>query len=152
MSNRHRWLSIARSADMQRPTRAFVRACAAIGRGRPHRKRLAVAALVGPQTQPAQLTLQPAQRRTLEIGSLVVLSAVGLGFQVGDWPAWTIAAGLGAYALWVILYAEVTIQQRRRPAMWQRWRWQRPERLRGRPGRDLASAAAPQPMQEQPAP
>jgi len=96
--------------------------------------------------------LLPAQHRTIEAGSLVVLSALGLGFQVGNWPVWTIAAGLGSYALWVLLYAEVTIQRKRRPAMWQRWRWHGPQRLRGRAGVTDASASVPHPVQEQPAP
>ncbi|HYT13314.1 MAG TPA: hypothetical protein VEL12_11065 [Candidatus Nitrosopolaris sp.] len=94
----------------------------------------------------------PAQHRTIEAGSLVVLSALGLGFQVGNWPVWTIAAGLGSYALWVLLYAEVTIQQKRRRAMWKGWRLHRPRRLRGRTGVEPASAPMPQPVQEQPAP
>jgi hypothetical protein len=134
MSSRHRWLSFAAPSEMKRPTRALVRACAAIGRRQRTRKRLGVAGSVGPQGPSEQLTLLPAQHRTIEVGSLVVLSALGLGFQVGNWPAWTIAAGLGSYALWVLLYAEVTIQQKRRPAMWQRWRLRRPPRLRGRVG------------------
>ena len=109
---------------------------------------------VGVEGAGTSITLQPAQHRTLEVGSLVVLGTLGLGFQVGNWPAWTIAAGLGSYALWVILYAEATIQQKRRPAMWQRWRWHGPRRLRGRARTERAepaSASMPQPVHEQPA-
>jgi hypothetical protein len=96
--------------------------------------------------------LQPAQQRTLEAGSFVVLGGLGFGFQVGNWPAWTIAAGIGMYALWVILYAEITIQRTRHPAYWQRWRWQGRRRWRGRPAVEPTSASMPQPVQEQPAP
>jgi hypothetical protein len=58
--------------------------------------------------------LAPAQRRTLDVGSWVVLSGLGFGYQLGGWPAWTVFAGIGSYALWVVLYAEITIQASRR--------------------------------------
>jgi hypothetical protein len=70
---------------------------------------------------------------------------------MGNWPVWTIAAGIGIYACWAILYAEVTVQRTRRRAMWQRWRWDGARRLRGRPAVELASASVPQPVQEHPA-
>lgn len=43
----------------------------------------------------------------------MVLSALGLGFQVGGWPAWTFLAGIVIYLGWVILYAELTVQSAR---------------------------------------
>jgi len=80
-----------------------------------------------------QPQLSAGQRRTLETGSCVVLSGLGVGVQFGSWPAWTILAGVGIYLAWVLLYAEVTVQAKRRPNLWQRWRWRGRPRLRGRP-------------------
>lgn len=67
----------------------------------------------GVLTSPAQTRLNPAHRRTLDVGSCVVLSALGLGFQLGGWPAWTFLAGIGIYLAWVVLYAELTLQATR---------------------------------------
>jgi len=58
--------------------------------------------------------LAPGERNTLEIGSCVVLSVLGLGFQLGQWPAWSALLAAGGYFGWVMLYAEVTVQTRRR--------------------------------------
>jgi len=71
---------------------------------------------------PPALTLEPAQRRTLEMGSCLVLGGLGVGFQLGGWPAWTLLAGAGIYLFWVLLYAEITVQKSRRLATWQRWK------------------------------
>ena len=65
----------------------------------------------GASSAPARL--KPAQRRTLDVGSCVALSALGLGFQLGGWPAWTFLAGIVIYVAWVVLYAELTIQTTR---------------------------------------
>jgi hypothetical protein len=70
---------------------------------------------------PPALTLEPAQRRTLEMGSCLVLGGLGVGFQLGRWPAWMLLAGAGIYLFWVVLYAEITVQKSRRLATWQRW-------------------------------
>jgi hypothetical protein len=58
--------------------------------------------------------LAPGERNTLEIGSCVVLSLLGLGLQLGEWPAWSALAAGAGYLAWVMLYAEVTVQARRR--------------------------------------
>jgi hypothetical protein len=71
---------------------------------------------------PPALTLEPAQRRTLEMGSCLVLGGLGVGFQLGGWPAWTLLAGAGVYLFWVVLYAEITVQKSRRLTTWQRWK------------------------------
>jgi hypothetical protein len=73
-------------------------------------------------SQPQALTLEPAQRRTLEMGSCLVLGGLGVGFQLGGWPAWTLLAGAAIYLFWVVLYAEITVQKSRRLATWQRWK------------------------------
>jgi hypothetical protein len=80
------------------------------------------------------MPLAPAQRRTLDVGSWVVLSGLGLGYQLDSWPVWTVLAGIGSYAVWVILYAEITIQM---------------SRVRRRSGSLLAPM--PQPEPEEPA-
>jgi hypothetical protein len=103
------------------------------------------------QTSLPPLRLEPGQRRTLEVGSFVVLGGLGLGFQLGGWPVWSMLAATGVYVGWVVLYAEITVQARRRPAMWQRWRWRRRPRPLGRPTAETVgpvSASAPQPAQE----
>lgn len=41
--------------------------------------------------------LEPSQRRMLEFGSYVALGVIGLGIQLGDWPVWTVPAGIGVY-------------------------------------------------------
>ena len=75
--------------------------------------------------------LELAQRRTLEMGSCIVLSGVGLGFQLGGWPAWSLLAAAGVYGGWVMLYAEITVQAQRRTTV------------------EMRSASAPQPAEEQ---
>jgi hypothetical protein len=99
-------------------------------------------------TSPGVTRLQPGQRRTLEVGSCVVLSAIGLGFQLGGWPVWTFPAGIGLYLAWVVLYAEVTVQTKSRPALWQRWPWHAPQQPRVRFGRRTTSDSTAQPAQE----
>ena len=62
-------------------------------------------------------TVKPAQRRTLEVGSCLVLGGLGLEFQFGGWPVWTFLLGIGLYAAWVLLYAEMTVQANRRRSL-----------------------------------
>jgi hypothetical protein len=61
----------------------------------------------------APVELAPGQRLTLEVGSWVVLSGLGFGFQFASWPAWAFLPAIGTYAAWVALYAEVTVQASR---------------------------------------
>lgn len=58
--------------------------------------------------------LAPAERNTLEIGSCLVLSVLGLGLQLGQWPMWSALVAAVGYLVWVLFYAEVTVQARRR--------------------------------------
>lgn len=57
--------------------------------------------------------LAPGERGTLEVGSGVVLGAVGVGLQLGRWPAWTVLIAVGGYLSWVVIYSEATVQARR---------------------------------------
>jgi hypothetical protein len=143
MSNRHSWRAFAHRISTPQ-TQKVVRACAAIERkgtawvalgvaagGASSRRlkqatrriaatgtgssvKVAVRGTKLTPTSPQQVSLAAAQRHTLDIGSLVVLSGVGLGYQVGGWPAWTVFAGIGSYAIWVLAYAELTVQANRR--------------------------------------
>ncbi len=57
--------------------------------------------------------LEPGELTTLEIGSCVVLSTLGVGFQFGRWPAWAALLAVGGYFAWVVVYSEVTFQAKR---------------------------------------
>jgi hypothetical protein len=116
-------------ASSRRLKHAGSRFAEATRRGRINRRALGVDWQLGSRV-PAPLA--PGQRRTLDVGSWVVLSGLGFGYQLGGWPAWTIFAGIGSYALWVVLYAEITIQASRR-----------------RLSSELRSAPAPDPEPEQ---
>lgn len=98
---------------------------------------------------PARATLEPAQRRTLEAGSCIVLSAVGIGFEIGGWPVWSIAAAIGLYCAWVVVYAEVTVQASRGPIMSPRQWWHGPRGSRRLTSRWPASASESQPPHEE---
>jgi hypothetical protein len=162
MTVRHRWRSVANPGDLAGRLR-IGRASTALGRrrqdwlaigaavgnassrrltaagkslglaARAARSRRAVRRSRGTVTTSDQPQLSRGQRRTLETGSVIVLSGLGLGVQFGSWPAWTILAGVGMYLGWAVLYAEITVQQKRRPALFQRWRWHGRPRSRGRP-------------------
>jgi hypothetical protein len=114
---------------MSRPVQ-MVRACVAIGRRRQAwlakgigagyassrrlrqaGRRLRFPARTEAARPPDQLA--PGQRLTLEVGSCVVLSGLGFGFQFDSWPAWAFLPAIGAYAAWVVLYAEITVQASR---------------------------------------
>jgi len=124
MTVRHSWRSLANRSDLATHLQMGRAARAARAKGAKRRSN------GSPADQPQ---LSAGQRRTLETGSCVVLSGLGVGVQFGSWPAWTILAGVGIYLAWVVLYAEVTVQAKRRPNLWQRWRWHGRPRLRGRP-------------------
>lgn len=151
MRNRHSWRAFGHRIAMAE-TGQVIRACAALERkrtawvavgvaagdassrrlrqatrriaatGTASGGKLVVRGITPTLTSPKEVSLAAAQRRTLDIGSLVVLSGVGLGYQVGGWPAWTVFAGIGSYAIWVLAYAELTVQaNRRRGASTGRW-------------------------------
>lgn len=61
-----------------------------------------------------QTTLKVRERNTLEIGACIVLTSFGAGVQFGRWPDWTALVALGGYVTWVVLYAEATVQAKRR--------------------------------------
>lgn len=142
MKARRHWRSFAQRVNARGPRRV-ARACAALdskrrgwieiglnvrgassrhlrhagnrfaGAARGARAKCNFAGLAWKVRSPIRPPLAPAQRRTLDIGSWVVLSGVGFGYQLGGWPAWTVLAGIGSYAIWVVLYAEITIQRSR---------------------------------------
>src|SRR5215467_6368440 len=65
--------------------------------------------------QPAGMSWVEA--RTMQVGSLIVLTAVSLGLQLGGWPAWTILGGVLGFVAWTMLYAEVVVRSgRMRPS------------------------------------
>jgi hypothetical protein len=64
----------------------------------------------GPKADPG---LAPGERGTLDVGSGVVLGALGVGVQFGRWPAWTALIAVGGYLTWVVIYSEATVQARR---------------------------------------
>lgn len=57
--------------------------------------------------------MTPGERGTLDVGSGVVLGALGLGVQFGRWPAWTALIAVGGYLTWVVIYSEATVQAKR---------------------------------------
>ena len=176
MRARYTWRWFAHRIDVPRRL-GVVRACVAIGRrtdwlaigaavGNASSRRLSQAgkhfrfasridrtkgeihALNPVLSSAAPATLASAQRRTIDVGSWVVLSALGFGFQLGSWPVWMFLALIGIYGVWIVLYAEITVQATRPRRPWQRWRWQGRHRSRGRVVSELASASMPQPTSE----
>jgi hypothetical protein len=61
-----------------------------------------------------QTTLKVRERNTLEIGACIVLTSLGAGVQFGRWPEWSALVAVGGYVTWVALYAEATVQAKRR--------------------------------------
>jgi hypothetical protein len=57
---------------------------------------------------------EPGELGTLEIGSGVVLGTLGVGLQLGRWPAWAALLAVGGYLTWVVAYSEVSLQAKRR--------------------------------------
>jgi hypothetical protein len=160
MTVRHRWRLLADRTEVPRHLQ-MVRAYVAIGRRR--QDWLAIRAAVGNASslrlsqarkrlgvRPGETAkLAPAQRRTLDVGSCLVLSGLGFGVQLGSWPVWTFLAGIGVYVAWVLLYAEITVQASRRKALPHRARWFSRPRRRGRAGLRAASAPTAKPAQEE---
>ena len=54
------------------------------------------------------------QRATLDVGSWLILAALGLGLQMGSWPVWSARLATAGYAIWVLSYSEATVQITRR--------------------------------------
>jgi hypothetical protein len=90
------------------------------------------------ELSPARFTgngaMETHERVTLEIGSAVVLAALAMGLQIGEWPVWTAVFAVGGYFAWAIAYSEATVQARR-------WSPQRLATLEV----DLAAKPAPPP-------
>jgi hypothetical protein len=61
----------------------------------------------------AGTSLEPHQTFTLELGAVVVLTALGVGVQVGGWPLWSLFFAAAGYVCWVVMYSEATIQASR---------------------------------------
>ena len=59
------------------------------------------------------------ERNTLQLGSVLFLSTLGMGLQFARWPVWSALVILAGYLAWVIGYSEATVQV-------QRWRLSRP--------------------------
>lgn len=99
--------------------------------------------------RPTQVELEPRQRRTLEVGSYVVLSGLGVGLQAGGWPLWSAVGAAAVYASWVVLYAEVTVQVKAHPDVLPRLNLRGLQRLRTASNVEPGSSPAPQPGEEQ---
>src|SRR5207245_7579654 len=56
--------------------------------------------------------LAPGERSTLEIGSCLVLSVLGLGLQLGQWPAWSGLVAAAGCLTWVVPASWVSGQAR----------------------------------------
>lgn len=69
--------------------------------------------VVGVVGQARPDAFEPGERSTLEIGSCIVLSGLGVGLQLGRWPFWAAPVAVAGYLAWVILYSEVSIQAKR---------------------------------------
>ena len=69
------------------------------------------------KTKAAGTGFAPGEKSTLELGSCIVLSALGLGMQFGRWPVWSALVAVGGYLTWVVIYSEATVQARRRRAL-----------------------------------
>jgi len=74
------------------------------------KRRAGLKALTRTNAQAEDPGWRSGERRTLELGSCLVLSVLGLGFEVGSWPAWSAPVAVGGYLTWVVLYSEITVQ------------------------------------------
>lgn len=99
--------------------------------------------------RPTQVKLEPRQRRTLEVGSYVVLSGLGVGLQAGGWPVWSALGAAAVYAGWVVLYAEVTVQVKAHPDVLPRLNLRGSQRTRTAVNVASGLGPAPQPAEEQ---
>jgi hypothetical protein len=90
---------------------ALQKSCSGPMRALKHRAGLKAPPRTTAETEDSGWT--PGERRTLEFGSCIVLSLLGLGFEVGSWPAWSAPVAVGGYLMWVVLYSEITVQTSR---------------------------------------
>jgi hypothetical protein len=58
--------------------------------------------------------LDQRQRATLDIGSWLIMGTLGVGLQLGRWPAWSVLLATAGYLTWVLAYSEATVQFTRR--------------------------------------
>jgi hypothetical protein len=58
--------------------------------------------------------MNPRERNTLQLGSVLFLSALAIELQVGGWPVWTALPMSAGYVAWVVAYSEATLQLERR--------------------------------------
>src|SRR5467141_3630970 len=54
--------------------------------------------------------LDQRQRATLDIGSWLIMGTLGVGLQLGRWPAWSVLLATAGYLTWVLAYSEATVQ------------------------------------------
>jgi hypothetical protein len=85
----------------------------AFARRRRGRSMAALVSVANKEEAAKESGFAPGERGTLEIGSGVVLGALGIGLQLGRWPAWTALVAVGGYLTWVVVYSEATVQTRR---------------------------------------
>jgi hypothetical protein len=132
------WVA-ARAAfrDASSRSRAFRQRRIRRSRGRQLEPALAVPSSQQPDAA-SDARLAPGERGTLEVGSGVVLGALGVGLQFGRWPAWTALVAVGGYLTWVVIYSEATVQTRR---------WRSGDRRLARPATSSAKAT-PAPAHE----
>jgi hypothetical protein len=135
--SRQTWIAIG-AAVGHASSVEWSRARSTVGYRRRGRHKLATTGSAAENSAGVQTTLKVRERNTLEIGACIVLTSLGVGVQFGRWPEWTALVAVGGYVTWVALYAETTVQVKRRrigridPAT--------PDRTSARP--------APQPAQE----
>ena len=96
--------------------RRVVKACVGAENRRPVRIVMRVVPRAG-KAKAAGTVFAPGEKSTLELGSCIVLSALGLGMQFGRWPVWSALVAVGGYLTWVVIYSEATVQARRRRAL-----------------------------------
>lgn len=66
------------------------------------------------ETEALSAHLTPAQKMTLQLGSMVVMGLLSLGLGLGRWPLWSAPVAGGLYLAWTVAYAEATILAARR--------------------------------------
>jgi hypothetical protein len=111
--NRQTWIVIG-AAVGHASSHEWSRARKRVGYRRRGRRHELAGAGQAENTTGVQTSLKVRERNTLEIGACIVLTSLGVGVQFGRWPEWTALVALGGYVTWVALYAEATVQAKRR--------------------------------------